>query len=313
MGQSDRPPTLRHVPWLLARFAPHYVRHLLLRPFRGRPPLASLRGFVAAPARCHHIAMYDAVLELMLRGYADLAEHPLRPDTGRIAVAFTRIGFAFDDEYERREAAAESLAFDDVFASPAVLRPLQEWRELMRDVEAYPRIRDTLGAFVRRLYADYRDAHEEPAADRGFDVLVRRAAMDSGGLLVALAHVVGLLHGAPPTPAVVEEFTALGLTAKLADDIVDFAGDRRGGRPNLLDTDASAEAEARIVAALATGTRMSARWWRRNCPPEYLRIVAVYTARQAAMTSPWLAYTARLMWIPALLGHVRAVETRGRI
>src|SRR5437879_4910486 len=95
----DQPPTLRQTPWILARFLPFYLRHYLFQPYRDRVPLKSLRELLAKPAQRHQIAVYDSVLELLLRGYAELAGYPLRPETGRIAVMLTRIGFALDDEY----------------------------------------------------------------------------------------------------------------------------------------------------------------------------------------------------------------------
>ena len=308
---SDSPPSLRHVPGLLGRFAPYYLRHFATAPFRHRD---SLREAIAHPVRRHQIAVYDAVMELLLKGYAELAGHRLRRETGTVAVMLSRIGFAFDDEYERREAAGESLTFEEVFQSPAVALRLEQWRELMREHASYGTIREFLYEFVTSLYKSYRDTTSETAR-RSYEALMRSAVIDSGGLLVTLAHVIARLHGSVPTENVINQFSSLGVTAKLADDLVDLRTDLAGGRPNLVQAlafERPAE-QARIADALSQGKRMHAGWWAAQCPGVYEQITGTYEEHQAVLTSRWLRFASRLMWTPVLFGHGRAVETRGRL
>jgi hypothetical protein len=307
----NSPPGLRDAPGLLLRFAPYYLRHFLAAPYRGQGRWAGVRDLLTRPVRRHQVAVYDAVLELMLKGYAELERQPLRRETGTVAVMLTRIGFAFDDEYERRVTAGGSLAFSDVFQAPAVEGRLAEWRALMHGVDTYGPIRDFLFEFVTTLYGSYRGA----ADGRDFAALMTSATIDSGGLLVTLAHVVARLHGSVPSGAVVDQFSSLGVTAKLADDLIDLRADVAGGRPNLIRTltqDQPAE-EARLEVALSRRGRLPAGWWRRHCPLSYGRIVAAYEEHQAVLTSRWLRFASRLMWTPVLFGHGRKVETRGRI
>ena len=71
-AEAHSPPGLWQVPALLARFAPYYLRHVILQPYRGLRPPANLRELLTRPARRHQIAVYDAVLEIILEGYAEL-------------------------------------------------------------------------------------------------------------------------------------------------------------------------------------------------------------------------------------------------
>ncbi len=307
---SNSPPSLRHVPGVLGRFAPCYLSHFVGAPFRHD----KFRGLFAHPVRRHQIAVYDSVMDLLLKGYAELSGHRLRPETGTVAVMLSRIGFAFDDEYERREAAGEPLTFEEVFQSPAVLLRLEQWRELMRGHASYGTIRAFLYEFVTGLYQSYRDTTSETART-SFETLMRSAVIDSGGLLVTLAHVIARLHASVPTENVINQFSSLGVTAKLADDLIDLRADLAGGRPNLVQALAlehPAE-QARIAAALWQGKRMHARWWAAQCPGVFQRITTTYEEHQAVLTSRWLRFASRLMWTPVLFGHGRAVETRGRL
>ena len=313
--QADRPPGLRQVPGLLARFMPHYLRHVMLQPYRGLRPMENVRELLTRPARRHQIAVYDAVLELMLKGYAELAGHPLRPETGQVAVMLTRVGFAFDDEYERRKSRQQAAGFENLLTSTSVQERVREWRAFMQKFEAYDSIRNFLMDFVARLYKDY--AETAGALDRpvGFDAMMRGAALDSGGLLVALAQVIALFHKDTPADALLAQFSSLGVNGKLADDVIDFRLDLAGGRPNLLLTLAGGHdcEHARAISLGSAEGTMSTRWWERNCPRAYQQLVAAYQEQQSRITSRWLRYASSLMWTPALLGHARKKETRGRI
>jgi hypothetical protein len=313
-----RPPTVAAVPALLVRLLPRYLWHFAVRPYRD--------GWRASPVRRHQTAVYDAVLDIMLRGYAELAGHRLRPETGRVAVALMRIGFAFDDESERREVAGEALAFDDVFRAEPVQRRVREWRDLMVAFDNYDAIRQFLVGHVRGYYQAYRgddlpaDAGpadpttEEPPPGGEFGRVLVRGVRESSGLLVTLVHVVARLHGTEPSVETLREFSSLGATAKLADDIIDFGSDVAGGHPNLLQVLVREHGEEAAAApAVTPGRCRPVRWWRRHCPLTYERLLTVYGPYEARLTSPRLRFASRLMWTPAVLGHARRVETRGRI
>jgi hypothetical protein len=312
--QRNQPPRLWQVPWLLARFVPHYLHHVLSQPYRGLVPWQNLRELITNPARRHQIAVYDAVLDLMLKGYAELTAAPLRPDTGRVAVMLTRVGFAFDDEYERRIRQTEPTEFADLLQSPQVQNRVLEWRAFMSDFECYDSIRKFLMDFVAGLYADY----ARTAGDSGvtsFDTALKSATIDSGGLLVALAHVVGQFQEVPASNEIVEQFSSVGVNGKLADDFIDFPLDLAERRLNLLEILARDDEQehATAIATLSAGKPMNAGWWRRHCPHAYSQMAQAYTDHKARVTSRWLRYVSDLMWTPALLGHARKLETRGRI
>jgi hypothetical protein len=169
--------------------------------------------------------------------------------------------------------------------------------------------------FVAQLYGQYAETVEVPGEQVGFDAMMDGAALDSGGLLVALAQVMALLHNDTAADSLLAQFSRLGVTGKLADDAIDFRSDLAEGRPNLLLALARGHedefAKARSLAG--PGKTVGTGWWQRNCPRTYAQLAGAYETRQAQITSRWLRYVSRLMWAPALLGHGRKKETRGRI
>ena len=313
-GRRQSPPTVSALPRLLGRFLPYYLRHLVGQPYRAAGFGANVAGLVRTPGLRHHIAMYDAVLEIMLRGYAELAGLRLRPETGQVAIKLMHLGFAFDDELERRTADGLPVEFDAVFGGAGVQRPLAEWRGFMQDFDTYPAIREFLFSYVTTLYVSHQKAAERAGQAVNFNDLIA-AEWDAGGLLVALAHVLGRFHSRPPSEDVVRQFSSLGLTAKFADDMVDLRSDLEASRPNLLDALAREDERdfAQMRDALAAGQTMSCRWWRDNCPHSYARLSAVYEQHAAALTSRWLRLANGLMWTPALVGHSSVTDSRGRV
>ncbi len=313
LSRTQAPPTLLRLPALLFAFLPYYLRHLLAQPYRAAGFKGNIISLARVPSQRHHIAVYDAVTEIMLRGYAGMAGHRLRPETGQVVIKLMHLGFAFDDELERRTADGQPLGFDDVFDSASVRQPLAALRAFMQQFDTDGAIMEFLIRYVATLYASHRAAVDNAERPATFDNLTADD-WDSGGLLVVMAHVVGRLHAAPPSPETVGQFSSLGVTAKLADDIVDLRADLVGGRPNLLHALAREEGElAQVNAALARDQRMNTRWWRNSCPRSFARLSLVYERHHAALTSRWLRLANALMWTPALVGHSGVSDTRGRV
>lgn len=169
--------------------------------------------------------------------------------------------------------------------------------------------------FVAQLYQRYAETVEAPGDQVGFDVMMDGATLDSGGLLVAVAQVLALFHNDISADALLAQFSSVGVNGKLSDDIIDFRSDVADGRPNLLLALARGyESEyAKAMSLAGTGRILGTRWWQRNCPHTYQQLIGAYQKQQAQITSRWLRYVSRLMWTPALLGHGRKRETRGRI
>lgn len=315
LGRRRPIPTLYRLPWLLLGFAPWYLKHFVAQPYRRLPWRDSLRQVFKDPKRRHRIALYDGVMNIILNGYAALSGRVVNRGAGRIAIAFTRLAFAFDDEYERRSARGESLAFDAVFGGVQVQQPLREWREFMRPFPTYPAVRSYLEGFVRSLYADYTTGAGSASGSDDFEQLVRAATLDSGGFLKAIAQTVALSQGATLDERVRGQYAALGVLGKAADDMIDFGADGAAQRPNLLSTlVAQTPPEQDVVRdARSTGARINTVWWRKHCPTTFARYFAMCAERYTTLDTAWLRFACHLIWVPALLGRATTNDLRGRL
>ena len=308
-------PTLYRLPWLLLIFAPWYLKHFMGQPYRRLPPWENLRQLLTDPKRRHRIALYDGVMNFILNGYGSLCRRSVSRRAGRMAVAFARLAFAFDDEYESRCARGDSLAFDEVFTGAQVQQPLHEWREFMRPLPTYPAIRSYLERFVRSLYMDYTAGIGRPGGTDDFGRLLRAATLDSGGFLRAVVHIVALSQGVALDERVCAQFAALGVLGKAADDMIDFGADGSAARPNLLRTlVAETPLESAVVGdAWPSGARMNTVWWRRHCPATFTRYAGMCVEHYATLDTVWLRLASHLMWVPALLGRATTKDVRGRL
>jgi len=271
--------------------------------------------------RRHHRASYDGVLNIVLRGYSTLARQRITRREGRVAVAFSRLAFAVDDEYERRQAAGSPATLDELLRADLVARPLDELRALASGFSSYEASRPLLLDFVGSLYLDYTSDGDErgPRPDALPDDiggLVRKAEIDSGGFLHAVVLLVALVTGRVPlAERHAAQFVALGVLGKAADDLTDLRLDDAAGRANLLGAlidRVPGEREA-VLGGWRSGARMSTAWWRRTCPRAFEQLSALCADHYAALDSAWLRFASDLLWVPALLGRATTDDQRGRL
>lgn len=304
--------------WILLRmalFSPTYIRHFLQQPYRSKSPgQPSVGPRMPWWLRRHRIALYDGTLDLILSGYAEVSGSALRPSSGRMAVLLTRVGFAFDDQFEKRIATNTDVTFESVLESEGVQGALADWRDFMTSDPCYPAMRAFLTDFVGNLHSKYINSVESVASVDVPDIL-DRAALDSGGLLMTLGHALALYNGETASRDVLTQLSALGIAGKIADDMADFRRDLTAQRPNILQVIASLdEEEGSIAAGAARSTiRLDANWWRMHCPRSFSIFAALCSNNYNALSSRSLRRAWILLWLPAHLGRSLEAGARGRI
>ena len=288
------------IPRLARRAGPyprHFLRHLATRPYRVGLP--ARRGSARVRA-----AVYDAVMNLLLDGYADLAGHALRPETGRLVVRLNRLLAAFDDRFEHRRATGASLAFDDVLGDPPVPEHLAALADFLAGYPEGTAIRGYLTGRIADQYDGYVTLASAPDATVDLDRQLELARLDSAGFAQCFAQSVGLFHRETPDPPALDQFAGLGMVAKLADDILDFAEDHVAGAINLMRgiLHRYLDEERRAVDRPA-GERTGIAWWRAHCPRAFTDFTALVQQQRGRLSSARLRLASDLMLVPVRRGR----------
>ncbi|MFK4225966.1 class 1 isoprenoid biosynthesis enzyme [Streptomyces sp. NPDC019890] len=283
------------------RLLPGYGRHLVFRPYRtGLPHIPG--------GRVWEIAAYDLFLNLLLSGFAEITGRPVRKGTAQLLILLNRIAFLVDDEFERR-VRKESVAFDDLAATKDIGRAVSDLRMYL-DRTCDPARCDVIRQLLRRTvetdYRRYATAIEHRGTVSSVDDLLEDAAVDCGAVMRQLAQVAGLFHGFTAPQAALDDFYALGLACKFADDLRDWRRDSDTGNGNILLTILARypKESRRLGRARESGLQMNEKRWNRLCPEAFDEFANLYGGYYSRIRSDTLRFAADLMMETGRIGHL---------
>ncbi len=284
------------------RLFPRYLRHLLFRPYRARLPcVTSGRGW--------ELAAYDLFLDLLLSGYTEITRRPIRAGTAELLILLNRIAFLMDDEFERR-IGRESVTFDDLASAADVHGAIQDMRMYLNRT-CPPSRRDAIRQLLRRTvdteYRRYITTIERRRTTSSVDDLLGDAAVDSGAVMRQLAEVIGLFQGDTAPQEALEDFYALGMACKFADDLRDWRRDGQTGAGNIILAILAGHPleYQRFARGQVLRLRMNEKRWQQLCAETFREFVELYTMHYARIHSRTLRVAADLMmetgrtgWLP---------------
>lgn len=282
------------------RLLPAYGRHLLFHPYRtGLPSAREGPGW--------EIAAYDLFLNLLLSGFAEINGRPVRRGTAQLLILLNRIAFLMDDEFEHR-VGRDSVRFDDLAVTTDVERAIADMRAYISatcDPARRDLIRQTLRRTVDTEYRRYATSIENRQAAPSVEDLLDDASVDCGVVMRQLAEIIGLFQGAAAPKAALDDFYALGLACRFADDLRDWPHDTETGTGNvLLSVLARYPNEARRLShARKSGTRMNEKQWCRMCPEGFAAFTRLYEQHYTRIRSKTLRIAADLMMETGRSGH----------
>jgi hypothetical protein len=229
----------------------------------------------------------------------------LRRETGALAILFNRLLAAFDDEYERRRAAGESLRFEEVLSAPPVGGHVHKLRDFLAPTGTGWEIKDFLDARVSDQYKRYVALTTRVEAKDHFEDTLEAALLDSAGFAICLAHVVALFNRHAVDADVLAEFGSIGMLAKLADDVVDFWRDLDAREPNLLHGLVRRDPQeyAKVRAVMPHPPRTDAHWWETHCPKAFEDLAALISEHRARLGAPSLRLAGDLLLIAPARGR----------
>ncbi|MER5469893.1 class 1 isoprenoid biosynthesis enzyme [Streptomyces sp. NPDC002935] len=282
------------------RLLPRYGRHLLFHPYRtGLAPAVGGRGW--------EIAAYDLFLDLLLSGFVEITGRPVRRGTAQLLILVNRIAFLMDDEFERR-VGKESVDFDDLAAATDVERAVADMRTYL-GATCDPARRDLIRQALRRTvdteYRRYATSVENRRAAPSVDEILEDAAVDCGAVMRQLAEITGLFQGAAAPETALDDFYALGLACRFADDLRDWRHDSEKGTGNILLSILARypKESLQLTRAQLSGTRMNEKSWHRLCPEGFAEFTHLYEEHYARIRTKNLRIAADLMMETGRNGH----------
>jgi hypothetical protein len=214
-----------------------------------------------------------------------------------------------DDEFERR-IGRESVAFDDLASATIVHRAIEDMRAHLNRTCCPARcdaIRQLLRRTVDTEYRRYTAAVERRKTTASVDDLLDDAAVDSGAVMRQLAQIIGLFQGDTAPQDALDDFYALGIACKFADDLRDWRRDSDTGASNLLLAILARHPyeEQRLALAQELRLRMDENRWDQLCTETFREFAALYTTHYSRIRSHTLRGAADLMmetgrmgWLP---------------
>jgi hypothetical protein len=131
------------------------------------------------------------------------------------------------------------------------------------------------------------------------------ALIDNGEWLASVMGQIAAFNGTALGPDLTQDFTALGMVGKGADDLTDVVRDHRKNRINslLFLVSETSEEAARFEQGLRSGARFSLSWWRANCPETMARYEMDVADWFARISRPRMRILANVLLLPTQFGY----------
>ena len=251
---------------VLSQALPIVLRHRLMRPYRRRPPVSTQT--ITSP----HFGTtrgLDAVCELFVIGYAELANRSVSRHTGLLLVLYIEWIQLIDDEFERLVAEGRHPSFEDISNER---RAREVWDVMSRVGSVMCGGEDHVSDYLQRTaetaYPVYAAAVNEASRSNSFEAHLAVARVDAGLILRNVYELIRVANGHTYAATVADQYYHTGLAGKFFDDFVDLAVDKQEQAPNLLRPllEMNPEVAERVQHAVDTRTQMTIPWWRDNGP-----------------------------------------------
>jgi len=250
-------------------------------------------------------ALIDAMIHIMMRGYAELTGRPLGLSTGQLLLFLGRIAKSVDEIFEKRLHDDASLDLTDVMADPSVREQIDVLQAYLDLSGRRPVVMERLQALYATHYPAYAQRLSRKEHEWQFAEVLDSAHFDSGTMVRAMLETVALFNGHPPADGGLEEFYEVGMIGKFADDMIDLERDIRLGAPNLvyaLVQQHPFELHA-LEAGIQSHDRRNSAWWQRSCPITYAEIFEMISRYSSRVNAPHLKLACDLCLVPPVIGR----------
>lgn len=284
--------------------APYYFRHFTRRPYRQSVPAINYEYPQVNTHKRIRESLYDAMYNVMLDGYVEIAKLDLRTETGlmlNLLIDLTK----HLDEYLDDESTDRHAEIKEILEFPKVKKPYETFCDYTEMCGCSKPVMSHLSCLFSSHFKDYLGVLKKANNTRKFEDIIEAGKIDTGIWLSSVVEVVRLFNAHEPNNNVNHNFYYLGLVGKFADDMVDIKRDIRRDRINLLYALVSQNSNEldNLNAVIKSGDKLGIRWWRKYCPVSFAGYYGHINEYYNQITSHKIRITGNLLLLPAVTGY----------
>ena len=292
---------------LLFRLWPTLLKHYIFRPYHRDLPAAGYRMVEALTPRKRSLsALYGAMYNILLDGYAELSGARLSPHTGRMFVLLLEMTRRIDEHIDANVDSPSRLQMEDVLNTDRIQSAVLTFRRYLNHFDC----QDCVTTFLRSQFAEHYQSYIRRLTSTTESLTLPEALdaakIDTGMWLASAFTVVALFNGHEPNEALLKNFYHVGMCGKFADDMIDLSGDMKSRRTNILHSLLHEHPQSLLLVKQAIDqpkSRLSLRWWRANCPVVLKEYLSYFDYYYQKLENKKLRFAAGLLMLPALSGR----------
>jgi hypothetical protein len=289
---------------ILVHFTPYYLRHYIKRNYRDNIVIfGSYVAQIGVQRKRRHIALYDAIYNIVLDGYRELTGQRLDPHVGYMVGLGVDFVMRLDKHVDMQLKNNTLLQLDETLKAPELQELLTVFRRWIRQSGQYHLMDPLLKSLVSD-YDIYIQSLKTARSSIHFDDILRSAHLDSAFLFRRAIELLCLMNAYKLNETVLNDFYLFGMVCKLSDDIVDIIVDIKRDHPNLLYALLRQNKNECAVfeTAVEGRRRLDATWWRKHCPVTYIQYFEYVEHYYNSIRSSKLKLLCDLIFLPVVLG-----------
>lgn len=295
----------RYIFTLLLRLSPYYIYHFLIIPYRRNVPEIGYK----LPERSRKqkkrlIALYDAMLNILLKGYIESMGEKIIPSTGQMLSFLFELTFRLDEYLDKRRKTNDSLSRKEALEDPRIKEQLNTFRNYVRLFGREEPITSYLKDMFATHYDHYAKLISSEVGRESFENTLEISQMDSGQSLSSAMEIVRLFNMHQPNQKMLNQFYLLGTLLKFIEDIIDLACDIQKGHLNLFCSLAKQHPDemANLYREIENQQRFDFEWLNKNCHGTFVEYLSLMDSYFSQISSQKLKLVCDLSALPIFLG-----------
>ena len=250
------------------------------------------------------IALYDAMLNILLEGYIETMGEKIISPTGQMLSILFELTFRLDEYLDKHRKTNDSLSLKEALGDPRIKEQLNLFRNYVRLFGREKPITSYLKEMFATHYDHYVSLISTDVGRESFKNTLEISQMDSGRSISSAMEIVRLFNMHRPNQKILSEFYHLGTVLKFVEDIIDLACDMQKGHLNLFCSlvNQHPDEKANLYREIENQQRFDFEWLNKNCHKTFIEYLSLMESYFSQISSPKLKLVCDLSAVPIFLG-----------